>query len=194
MALFRKYYPVVRGDDDAEQVLAQHQDTSTADELIGRLNLAIEENKWLLVAGHGIRTELGREAEADPNFRKNGKRRDGYRPVEYPVMEALCQAVDWQRDKLFIGCYGDVGRCVRERNAVNIEVIKETETQIVLNVKHSLDPEVFDYPLTLNLSLKGSERVTGVTQGDTNLEVTQRGGEAIVNVIPNGGPVMVTLN
>jgi len=194
LELFRKHYPVVRGDDDAEQVLAQHRDTSTAKELIGRLNLAIAESKWLLVAGHGIRTELGREAEADPNFIKNGKRRDGYRPVEYPVMEALCKAVNQQRDKLFIGCYGDVGRYVRQRNATNIEVIEESETRIVLDVSHSLDPTVFDYPLTLKIFLKDAARVTGVTRGDRNLEVTQRRGETFVNVVPNGGPVTVTLN
>ena len=194
LELYRKYYPVVRGDDDAEQVLAQHQDTSTAKELIGRLNLAIAENKWLLVAGHGIRTELGREAEADPDFIKNGKRRDGYRPVEYPVMEALCKAVDQQRDKLFIGCYGDVGRYVRERNAANLKVIKETETQIVLDVTHSLDPKVFDYPLTLKISLKNAGRVSGVTQGDKDVEVIRRGDETFVNVIPNGDSVTVTLN
>ena len=194
LALFRNHYPVVRGDDDAEQVLAQHRDTSTAEELIGRLNLAIAENKWLLVAGHGIRTELGREAEADPDFIKNGKRRDGYRPVEYPVMEALCKAVDQQRDKLFIGCYGDVGRYVRERNAVNMEVIKETETQIVLDVTHSLDPKVFDYPLTLKISLNSAGRVSGVTQGDKDVEVIRRGDETFVNVIPNGDSITVTLN
>ena len=78
LGLFRKHYPVVRGDDDAEQIPAQHQDSATAEYLIGRLNLAIAESKWLLVAGHGIRTELGRQAEADPDFIRNGKRRDGY--------------------------------------------------------------------------------------------------------------------
>ncbi|MCP4785490.1 MAG: polysaccharide deacetylase family protein [Fuerstiella sp.] len=189
LGLFQKHYPVVRGDDDAEQVPAQHQDTATADYLIGRLNLAIAENKWLLVAGHGIRTELGREAEADPDFIKNGKRRDGYRPVEYAVMEALCKQVNQQRDKLFIGCYGDVGRYVRERNAVNIEVVKESESGFVVDVTHSLDPEVFDYPLTLKISLKEADRVDSVTQGDTRLELTRHNGEVIVNVKPNGGEV-----
>lgn len=191
LALFRKHYPVVRGDDDAEQILAQHRDTATAEELIGRLNLAIAENRWLLVAGHGIRTELGREAEADPNFIKNGKRRDGYRPVEYPVMEALCRKVDQQRDRLFIGCYGDVGRYVRERNAVNMQVINESESEFVVDVTHSLDPEVFDYPLTLKISLKDAGWVSSVTQGDTVLELTRRSGETIVNVKPNGGAVTV---
>jgi len=194
LELFRKHYPVVRGDDDAEQVLAQHRDTSTAKELIGRLNLAIAESKWLLVAGHGIRTELGREAEADPNFIKNGKRRDGYRPVEYPVMEALCKALDQRRDKLFIGCYGDVGRYVRQRRAANIKIIKESETEFVLDVTHSLNPEVFDHPLTLKISLKEDGRVTGAKQGDTVLEQTRRSGETIVNVKPNGGSITVTLN
>jgi len=189
--LFRKYYPVVRGDDDAEQVLVQHRDTSTADELIGRLNLAIDENKWLLVAGHGIRTALGREAEADPNFRKNGKRRDGYKPVEYPVMEALCKAVDRQRDKLFVGCYGDVGRYVREREAARIEIIRETEGEVVLEVTHSLDPKVFDYPLTLKLSLNGPADLAEMFQDGRSVEVTTRGRELMSDIVPNGGDVTI---
>ncbi len=192
LELFRKYYPVVRGDDDAQQVLAQHQDTATADELIGKLNLAIAENKWLLTAGHGIRTELGREAEADPNFMKNGKRRDGYRPVEYPVIEALCQAIDQRRDQLFVGCYGDVGRYVRERDAAKIETLSETEDRIVLDITHSLAPDVFDYPLTLKIVLEDTNRVARATQGDRSLDVIRRDGEALLNVVPNGGPVTVT--
>jgi peptidoglycan/xylan/chitin deacetylase (PgdA/CDA1 family) len=194
LALFRKYYPVVRGDDDAEQVLVQHRDTSPADELIGRLNLAIKENKWLLVAGHGIRTELGREAEADPNFRKNGKRRDGYRPVEYPVMEALCKAVDQQRDKLFVACYGDVGRYVRERDAARIETVTQTEDQIVLDVTHSLDPKVSDFPLTLRLSLNGPADLANVSQGGKSVEVTTRGRELMFDVVPNGGDIAIKLD
>jgi len=189
--LFRKHYPVVRGDDDAEQVLVQHRDTSTADELIGRLNLAVDENKWLLVAGHGIRTELGREAEADPDFMKNGKRRDGYRPVEYSVMEALCKAVDQQRDKLFVGCYGDVGRFVRERNAARIEIIKETEDEVVLDVTHTLDPEVFDLPLTLKLSLNGPADLADVSQGGKSAEVTTCGRDLMFDVVPNRGDVTI---
>jgi peptidoglycan/xylan/chitin deacetylase (PgdA/CDA1 family) len=192
--LFREHYPVVRGDDDAEQVLVQHQDATTVEELIAELNSAIAEKKWLLVAGHGIRTELGREVEADPDFRQNGKRRDGYRPVEYPVIEALCKAIDQQRDELFIGCYGDVGRYVRERDVAKIEILSETDDLIVLDVTHSLDSEVFDYPLTLKLALNDAIRVTDVAQDGTDLEVTQSGGEAFVNVVPNGGSVTVILN
>jgi len=194
LGLFRKHYPVVRGDDNALQILVQHRDTATAEELIGRLNLAIAQNKWLLVAGHGIRTELGREAEADPDFIRNGKRRDGYRPVEYPVMEALCRKVDQQRDRLFIGCYGDVGRYVRERDAVNMAVIRESENGFVVDITHSLDPRVFDYPLTLKISLRDAGSVSSVTQGDTVLKLTRRSGEMIVNVKPNGGSIRVTLN
>ncbi len=194
LELFRRDYPVVRGDDDAEQVLAQHQDTATAEELIGRLDLAIAENKWLLVAGHGIRTELGREAEADPNFRKNGKRRDGYRPVEYPVMEALCKAVDRQRDKLFVGCYGDVGRYVRERNAARITIVEQSADEIVLEVTHELDPDVFDLPLTLKLTLTDTEGVIVASQGKQILNVTMRGNASILNVVPNSDPVTIQLN
>jgi len=87
----------------------------------------------------------------------------------------------------------DVGRYVRERNAANMKIIKESETEFVLDVTHSLAPQVFDYPLTLKVSLKDAGRLAGATQGDTNLEVTQRGGETFVNVVPNGGSVTVTI-
>ena len=86
LSLFRKYYPVVRGDDNAELILAQHEDTATPKGLVGKLNQAIEQRKWLMGGGHGIRTELGRQEEAAPDFLENGKRWDGYRPVEYPVL------------------------------------------------------------------------------------------------------------
>jgi len=191
LELFRKYYPVVRGDDDAEQVLAQHQDTSTAEELMGRLNRAIAENKWLLVAGHGIRTELGKEAEADPNFLKKGKRRDGYRPVEYPVMEALCRAVHERREELFIGTYGGVGRYVRQRDATHFEIIEENANEIVFKVTHALDPDVFDLPLSLKLSLDGAKGPIVVSRRERTVKVTKSDNDVMFNVIPNGEPVTV---
>jgi hypothetical protein len=53
---------------------------------------------------------------------------------------------------------------------------------------------VFDYPLTLKISLRDAGSVSSVTQGDTVLKLTRRSGEMIVNVKPNGGSIRVTLN
>ncbi len=193
LGLFRKFYPVVRGDDDAEVVLAQHRDTATAEELIGRLDVAIEEHKWLLVAGHGLRTELGRQEEAAPDFAERGKRWDGYKPVEYPVMAALCNNIDQRRSELFVGCFGDVGRYIRERNAARITIISETEDRIVLDVTHRLDPNVFDLPLTLKLSLIGTVNLAGMSQDGKRVKVMTRGRDALFNVVPNGGPVTIKI-
>ncbi len=109
-------------------------------------------------------------------------------------MEALCKAVDQQRDKLFVGCYGDVGRYVRERNAARIEIIKETADEVVLDVTHPLDAEVFDLPLTMKLSLNGPADLADVFQDGKSVEVTTRGRELMFDVVPNGGNITVKLD
>ena len=108
-------------------------------------------------------------------------------------MEALCRTVGERRDQLFVGCFGDVGRYIRERNAARIEIIKETEDEVVLDVTHPLDPDVFDLPLTLKLSLNGPADLADVSQDGKSVEVTTRGRELMFDVVPNGGDITIKL-
>jgi peptidoglycan/xylan/chitin deacetylase (PgdA/CDA1 family) len=191
--LFRSFYPVVRGDQEDEVVAAQHEDTATAADLTGKLDNAVAEGKWLRVGGHGIRTERGRREEAVPDFKTNGKRWDGYRPVEYSVIEALCREIHARRDELFVASFGDAVRYLKERNNSRFEIHEDNGNKIVFEVTHDLDPDVFDLPITLKLSLNDGASVKRITQAGKTLKLTQTGKSALVDVTPNGGEIVLRL-
>jgi hypothetical protein len=192
--LFRKFYPVVRGDQENEVVAAQHEDTATAADLIGKLDEAIVKGKWLRVAGHGIRTEMGRKEEAAPDFENNGKRWDGYRPVKYSVMEALCREIDEQRHKLYIAPVGDAVRYLKQRNQSRIEIGKESENRISVRLVHELDPKVYNLALTLKLSLNRGLAVKQITQAGKKLQAKQINNVILFDAIPNGGDITIHQN
>ncbi|MFL3656995.1 MAG: polysaccharide deacetylase family protein [Opitutales bacterium] len=192
--LFRKFYPVVRGDQENEVVAAQHEDTATAADLIGKLDEAIVKGKWLRVAGHGIRTEMGRKEEAAPDFENNGKRWDGYRPVKYSVMEALCREIDEQRHKLYIAPVGDAVRYLKQRNQSRIEIGKESENRISVRLVHELDPKVYNLALTLKLSLNRGLAVKQITQAGKKLQAKQINNVILFDAIPNRGDITIHQN
>lgn len=191
--LFRQFYPVVRGDQEDEVVAAQHEDSATAADLIGKLDEAVAKGKWLRVAGHGIRTEMGRKEEAAPDFESNGNRWDGYRPVEYSVMEALCREIDERRHELFVAPVGDAVRYLKQRNQSRIDIRKESEGRISFRLVHELDPKVYNLALTLKLSLKQGVTAKRITQAGKTLKTKQAGNELLFDVAPNGGDVVIYL-
>ncbi|MBT7867033.1 MAG: polysaccharide deacetylase family protein [Opitutales bacterium] len=191
--LFRKFYPVVRGNQEDEVVAAQHEDTATAADLIGKLDEAIAKGKWLRVAGHGIRTERGRKEEAAPDFMSAGKRWDGYRPVEYSVMDALCRKIDEHRHELFIAPVGDAVRYLKQRNESRIDIGKENKSKISFRLKHELDPEVYNLALTLKLTLEQGFAAKQITQAGKRLKTKQTGNDLFFDVTPNGGEVVMHL-
>lgn len=137
---------------------------------------------------------MGRQEEAAPDFLENGKRWDGYRPVEYPVLEALCRAIDENRHQLFVASFGNIGRYIGERNAAKIQILKETENEVVLKLTHSLDPGIFDMPLTLKMTLESTAEISRVVQDVKTVDVITRGREWIFDVVPNGGVVTIRID
>ena len=189
--LFRKFYPVVRGDQEEDVVAAQHEATATAADLTGKLKEAIAEEKWLRVAGHGIRTERGRREEAVSDFKARGKRWDGYRPVEYSVLEALCRAIDGRRDDLYVATFGNAVCYLKERNHSRLIVHKDNGNEVAMQVTHSLDPEVFDLPITLKLSLNKGASVKRITQAGKTLDSKPAGNGLLFDVTPNGDEIVL---
>ena len=75
---------------------------------------------------------------------------------------------------------------VKERNQGEIEILKDTSGEIVLQVTNPLDPQVFDHPLTLKLSLDSPATLKRITQGDATLAAFKRESEILFDATPNG--------
>jgi len=165
-------------------------DTETQD-LIGEMKRAIEAGQCLIIGGHGIRTELGRHEEAAPDFNENGTRWDGYKPVEYSVMEGLFQYLDNNREQIYVDVFKNVSRYLAERKASILTVQSSEDGTILLEVTHNLDPELYDVPLTLKIDTQAAVSHISVYQDGKPVPVTTRNGLCLAQVVPNGGTVKV---
>ena len=96
----------------------------------------------------------------------------------------------------WVGLFREVIQYARERNDATVEVQGIAASRIQLNVTDTLDDDLYDYPLTIKVRLDGSWTGATASQGGTPapVELIAHEGEtyALVNVIPDRGPVTLS--
>ena len=190
----RRYTPLTEedfSDDTANIRKAGFGDATSADDLIGEMKQALQEGKCLILGGHGIRTELGRQEEAHPDFKQTGIRWDGYRPIEYADLEGLFQYLDQNREEITIDVFKNVSRYLAQRKASVITVLSREDGKFLLEVTHDLDPDLFTVPLTLRIEPEGPVAKLSLRQNGKSITVKKRGLHYLADVVPNGGPIEV---
>jgi len=86
-------------------------------------------NIWLVLVFHGV-DDIGWEA------------------IEGDTLEAYFKYIKSNENEVWVATFKDVAKYVRERMNAEINSIKEGD-KIIVDLKHSLDPELYDLPLTL---------------------------------------------
>ncbi len=114
----------------------------------------------------------------------------GWEPVGASDLEAYFRYIG-SRDNLWVATFGDVTRYMRERMAASVAVSGGDELRV--EVTHSLDPNLYDYPLTLTTQVPDSWEAAWVTQGSetTRVDAESRRGRAYVSyrAVPNAETV-----
>jgi peptidoglycan/xylan/chitin deacetylase (PgdA/CDA1 family) len=105
----------------------------------------VHSNIWLVLVFHGV-DGIGWEA------------------VEGDTLEAYFKYIKSNEDEIWVATFKDVAKYVRERMNAVINSTKEGD-KIILDLKHSLDPELYNLPLTLK---------TYVSSDWENIKVQQR--------------------
>jgi len=195
LAVTRSYYPLHAGDVfGSEHVVNTVYKKITDFELLNnQLEIALKNGKWLILRGHGIRTELGKKEEAAPDFIENGKRYDGFSPVRYEVLDSIFQVINNSRDNIYIDVFSNVYRYLLEREESKIKVVKESQKEKIIQVSNQLDNEIYNIPLTLKITLSKGAIEPKVFQNGEKLNVTRKGNALLIDVIPNTGDIFIKI-
>ncbi len=162
-------YPIA--DYSSESVRYSGRDDKT--ELIGFARKAMQDDAWHTVLTHGT----------GPNLEWLG--------FEVSNFEALLDYLASVKDKMWIGNAGDIYKYVMERKTAKVNVLKYDEKSIQLDLTAEVEPELFDYPLTLVTEVPQNWGHCKVVQGNKVEIYPVATNKVMYNAIPNGGKIQL---
>ena len=137
--------------------------------------LLVRDNVWLVLTFHGV-DGIGWEAKPHEEHK------------EY------FQYMKDHEDKLWVATFRDVTKYIRERMAAKVDV-KEKDDRIVLDLKHSLDKDLYNYPLTLKTYIPDDWKTITITQGKNTLnsrsEKDEKGSYVLYQAMPNAEEIVI---
>ena len=146
---------------------------TTMDEMTGWVDTSIAHGIWLVLVIHGIEG-LGSSAL----------------PIDR--VRTYFDYIKAHESGLWVATYMDGGKYVRERMKSAVSS-KQVGQAIEVTVTHSLDPKLYDLPLTARTTVPAQWTSVQFTQGKVTrtIPVQQEAGHASVmyRVVPNGGVV-----
>lgn len=138
--------------------------------------LVARDNVWLVLTFHGV-DGIGWEAKPHEELKDY-----------FAYMKE-------HEDKLWIVPFRDATKYMRERMAANTAAEKKDD-QIIVKIGHSLDKDLYNYPLTLKTYLPRDWKEVKVSQGNNDIEATvatdDRGTFVMYDAIPNADNVTIT--
>ncbi len=116
----------------------------------------------------------------------------GYEPIPAAHLRAYFDYMKANESRLWVATFRDAGKYARERMASKVTT-KQSGDAIEVTVNHSLDPTLYDLPLTARTTVPGQWKSVQFTQGKTarTFRVQQEGGTSrvVYRVTPNGPAV-----
>ena len=142
-------------------------------ELIAFAEKAMKDDAWHIVLTHGT----------GPNLEWLG--------FEVSNFEGLLDYLATVKDKLWVGNAGDIYKYVLERKSAEVNLIKSEEGSIQLNLISEVEPELFDYPLSLITEVPDSWEYCKVIQGEMIGIYPVASGKVMYDAIPNRGEIQL---
>jgi hypothetical protein len=140
------------------------------DQMTGWIDKSLATGTWLVLVIHGVEGI-------------------GYEPVPAANLRAYFDYMKAREDRLWVATFADAGKYARERMASRVTT-KQSGEAIEVTVSHSLDPKLYDLPLTAKTTVPAEWKVVRVSQGNTTSTVpVQRasgGAHAVYRITPNG--------
>ena len=135
--------------------------------------VATHDNNWLVLVFHGV----------------DGI---GYEALPHEMLDEYFQYMKSKEGKLWIATFGDVTKYMRERMAATIES-QNTSNKITIILKHTLNPTLYNYPLTLRTYVPSNWKAVKVTHGSSvkQYQVIKDGRDSYVqyDASPNSGTI-----
>jgi len=141
------------------------------DEMKGWVDISLSHGIWLVLVIHGIEGV-------------------GYQPLATNTLRAFFDYIKAQESRLWVATFQDGGKYARERMR-SVVTTKQSGQAIEISVTHTLDPNVYDLPLTARTMVPAEWTSVQVRQGkETHTVPVQResGGSYVqYRIAPNGG-------
>lgn len=138
--------------------------------------LLVRDNVWLVLTFHGV----------------DGI---GWEPKPHEEHAAYFRYMKDHEDQLWIATFRDVTKYMRERMNATINTAKK-EDELVVHLAHSLDKDLYDFPLTLKTYVPDGWNRVKVSQGTANSEATvstdDNGSFVQYDAVPNGDIVALS--
>lgn len=138
--------------------------------------LVVRDNVWLVLTVHGV-DGIGWEAKPHEELREY-----------FTYMKQ-------HEDDLWIAPFRDVTQYMRERMAAKVET-SNRDSEIIVNLNHSLDKELYDHPLTLKTYVPEAWNAVKVRQSEKEQQVSvssdERGKYILYDMMPNAGELTIS--
>ena len=138
--------------------------------------VAANHNNWLVLVFHGV----------------DGI---GYEALPHALLHEYFQYIRQHENNLWIATFGDVTKYMRERMNANVKQ-NETKQKITITLTHTLDPTMYDVPLTLRSYVPAGWNKVKVKQGsqEENLvaQKDNQGPYVQYQALPNTLPIEIT--
>ena len=142
--------------------------------LVEHARQAMEKNTWHMMATHGT----GPYCE--------------WLGFETAHFLALLDYLESVKDRLWIGTCGDVHKYVQERNSAKVTVLENDKSGISLDLTSDMDPDMYDYPLTLLTEVPSAWKYCHVRQGDLQSIYPVKSGTVQYDAVPGFGGIRLT--
>jgi peptidoglycan/xylan/chitin deacetylase (PgdA/CDA1 family) len=121
----------------------------------------------------------------------------GWEAVTRATLTTLFDDLSKSQDRLWVATFQDVTKYLRERMSATVSAA-ESDGTIRVTLTHTLDPALYDLPLTLQTRVSDTWTRARVEQGGTvtTVPVTRGAGGPTVTyqAVPNAAPVLITSN
>ena len=144
---------------------------TTLDEMTGWVEKSLATGTWLVLVIHGVEGI-------------------GYEPVPAERLRAYFDYMKQRENRLWVATFRDAGKYARERMASNV-VTKQSGDAVEVTATHSLDPKLYNLPLTARTTVPAQWASVRVRQGrETTTVPVQRdasGAYVLYRITPNAG-------
>ena len=119
-------------------------------------------------------------------------------PMSTEWLTSFCQWMKTKSDnnEVWVTTQGNVTKYIKERENFSSSIISATNSKIEISVTDTLDNNIFNYPLTVDILVPSTWQNVVVKQGSDSSTIStfSTGGNTYVraNVIPDGGTVVLT--
>lgn len=144
------------------------------------IDIAIDRRLWLIPQCHGLYS---------PSIKKS------FKAIHKELLVDQLEYLKKNSEKVWVDRFIDVYKYLKERTATRIEVRKKTDHGVEFSLTNSLDPAIYDQPLTVLINTFSASPVGNIKVTDTTtsrpIPFTFNNAQILINIPADGHVIRV---